>query len=72
MSDGSTPWASPKALRRLIEDSGESIAVIEEAVKALRVHIADLEPGDPDVVAILRAHLLAVGAPSAPCKFFAH
>ena len=61
---------TPKALRRLIEDSGESIAVIEDAVSTLRARIADLEPSDPDVVEILRAHLMAVGSRSDTLKFF--
>ena len=62
--------STPSSLRRLITESGEAFAVVEEAVGALRQQIADLEPGDPDVVAILRSHLLAVGSPSDTLKFF--
>jgi hypothetical protein len=65
-----TDLSAPSSLRRLIEESGDAFAVIEEAVGALRAQIADLEPGDADVVAILRAHLLAIGSPSDTLKFF--
>ena len=61
---------APKTLRRLVEESNRAFVVIEEAVGALQEQIADLEPGDPDVVAILRAHLTAVGSPSDTLKFF--
>ena len=66
MSDLTTP----SSLRRLIEESSRAFAVIEKAVGALQEQLADLEPGDPDVVAILRAHLTAVGSPSDTLKFF--
>ncbi len=62
--------STPSSLRRLIAESGDAFAVIEKAVGALRQQIADLEPGDQDVVAILRSHLLAVGSPSDTLKFF--
>ena len=61
---------APKSLRRLIEESSHSFVVIEEAVGALRAQIADLESDDEDVVAILRAHLTAVGSPSDTLKYF--
>lgn len=61
---------APKSLRRLIEESSHSFVVLEEAVGALRAQIADLESDDEDVVAILRAHLTAVGSPSDTLKYF--
>lgn len=62
--------SSPKALRRLIEESGHAFAVIEEAVGALRARLSDLDTRDPDVIEVLRAHLLAIGSPSDVMKFF--
>ncbi len=62
--------SSPKALRRLIEESGHAFAVIEEAVGALRAKIRDIDPHDPDVIEVLRAHLLAIGSPSDVMKYF--
>ncbi len=62
--------SAPSKLRRLIEDAGYAFPVIEEAVDALRGQIGELAPGDPDVVEVLRAHLLAIGSPSDVLKFF--
>lgn len=62
--------SAPSSLRRLVEESGYAFAVIEQAVGALREQVADLQDGDPDVVAVLRAHLLATGSPSDVLKFF--
>jgi 5-methylcytosine-specific restriction endonuclease McrA len=62
--------SAPSKLRRLIEESGYAFAVIEEAVDALRGQLGELAPGDPDVVEVLRAHLLAIGSPSDVLKFF--
>src|SRR5687768_10152178 len=61
---------SPKALRRLIEESGHAFAVIEEAVGALRSRIRELDTHDPDVIEVLRTHLLAIGSPSDVMKYF--
>lgn len=65
-----TDLSSPKALRRLIDESGHAFAVIEEAVGALRGRIRDIDPHDPDVIEVLRAHLLAIGSPSDVMKYF--
>jgi len=61
---------SPKTLLRLIDESGGAFAVIEDAVEALRLQVADLKPGDPDAVQVLRHHLLAIGSPSDVAKYF--
>ena len=61
---------TPAAWRRLIEEAQGSFAVIEEAVGALREQVDTLDPQDPEVVEILRAHLLAIGSPSDVSKFF--
>jgi len=66
MSDLTTPGS----LRRLIEESGHAFAVIEKAVNELREQIGSLSADDPDVVEILKAHLLAIGSPSDAMKFF--
>jgi len=65
-----TDLSSPKALRRLIAESGGAFAVVEEAVEALRGRIGAIDPADPDVIEVLRAHLLAVGSPSDVMKYF--
>ncbi|MGE0709095.1 MAG: HNH endonuclease [Planctomycetota bacterium] len=62
--------SDPAQLRRLIEESGHAYAVIERAVEAVRDRLGDIDPADPDVVAILRAHLLAIGSPSDVLKLF--
>lgn len=62
--------SEPEALRKLIEESGQSFAVIEKAVETIRERLDAIEPTDPDVLAILRAHLLAIGSPSDVLKFF--
>ncbi|MCA8921546.1 MAG: HNH endonuclease, partial [Planctomycetes bacterium] len=61
---------SPQTLLRLIEESGAAFAVVEDAVETLRLQVGDLAPGDPDAVAILRHHLLAIGSPSDVAKYF--
>jgi len=60
----------PAALRRLVEESGHAFAVIEQAVGSLRERIRDVDLKDPDVVEVLRAHLLAIGSPSDVAKYF--
>lgn len=60
----------PEALRKLIEESDHSFAVIEKAVETVRERLDSIEPTDPDVIAILRAHLLAIGSTSDVLKFF--
>lgn len=62
--------SSPKALRRLIEESGHAFGVIEEAVSALRARLSEIETHDSDVIEVLRAHLLAIGSPSDVMKYF--
>lgn len=62
--------SQPETLRKLIEESGQSFAVIEKAVETIRERLDEIEPSDPDVLAILRAHLLAIGSPSDVLKFF--
>ena len=60
----------PRALLKLIEDSGQAFCVIEQAVGSLRQRIATIDPADADVVAILHAHLLSVGSPTDIAKYF--
>lgn len=62
--------SSPRALRTLIEESGHAFAVIEQAVASLRDRLRDLDLNDPDVVEVLRAHLLAIGSPQDASKYF--
>jgi 5-methylcytosine-specific restriction endonuclease McrA len=62
--------SKPAALRRLIEESGGAFAVVEEAIEALRQQMSELDPSDPDVIEVLRAHLLAIGSPSDVMKYF--
>jgi hypothetical protein len=57
-------------LRRLIEESGHAFAVIEKAVETVRDRLGEIDPHTPDVVAILRAHLLAIGSSSDVLKHF--
>jgi len=65
-----TDLSTPSSLRRLIEESDHAFAVIEKAVTTLRDRIELIEPGDEDVIEILRAHLLAINSPSDVLKFF--
>lgn len=62
--------SKPAALRRLIEESGGAFAVVEEAIEALRARIHEVDAKDPDVIEVLRAHLLAIGSPSDVMKYF--
>jgi len=57
-------------LLSLIEDSGFSFAVIEDAVSHFKRHMVEIDLSDPAVAAVLRAHLLAVGSPTDVGKFF--
>jgi 5-methylcytosine-specific restriction endonuclease McrA len=71
VSDAGRPGTIDAAtLLRLVEDSGHSPPVIEEAVRLLRRGLAAIDASDPALVEVLRAHLLSVGTPTDVTKYF--
>lgn len=64
------PVNEAEALLKLVVDSGYGHAVIEEAIRLLKRKIANVDLQHPAVKELLKAHLLAVGSPSAVGKFF--
>lgn len=60
----------PEALLQLVNDSGRSFAVIEDAIRLLKRRMAQIDLSDPAVAKLLKIHLRAVGSPSSVGKFF--
>jgi 5-methylcytosine-specific restriction endonuclease McrA len=70
VTDSAQGVVDPATLLKLIEDSGYSFPVIEEAVKLLRRGLACLDLEEPALLEILRQHLLAVSSPTDVSKYF--
>jgi 5-methylcytosine-specific restriction endonuclease McrA len=60
----------PETLLRLVEDSGYGFAVIEDSIEVLKRRVGHIDLEDNAVTELLKAHLRAVGSPTAVGKFF--
>lgn len=68
--DTLSPPTEAETLLKLVEDSGYGFAVIEESIGVLKRRMAHFDLQDPAVTELLKAHLRAVGSPTAVGKFF--
>lgn len=68
--DGRTTFTDPATLLKLVEDSGRSFAVIEDAIGVLKRSMGRLDLSSPAIPELLKAHLLTVGGPTSVGKFF--
>jgi hypothetical protein len=62
--------SDPAVLLKLVKDSGESFAVIEDSVAVLKRSIPKVDLADPAISELLQCHLRAVGSETAVNKFF--
>jgi hypothetical protein len=60
----------PETLLQIVEDSGFGFAVIEDSISVLKRRMAHIDLNDKAVAELLKAHLRAVGSPTAVGKFF--